>query len=267
MAFLTLQVCMFPYQRESGCVVIERGRRPAAGAVAGSAIGAELAAVSVPRRVTGITIHRRALVNAVDVAGLTWHGRVFAGQLERRQVMVEGGGRPTAGVVTGPTVRAELAAVSVPRGVTGITIHRCALVNAVDMAGLTCYRCMLAGQLECCQVMVEAGGFPGAGAMTGSATRAELAAVSVLRRMTGIAVLRCALVNAVDMTGLTWDGRMLAGQLERRQVMIERGRLPRIGIMAGSATRAKLAVVSIPGGVTGKTILRRAFVNAVDVAG
>lgn len=68
------------------------------------------------------------------------------------------------------------------------------------------------------------------------------------------------------MTGGAIDGSVLAGQLESRVGMIERGGLPAVGRVAGRAVRAELSIVRVILDVAGGAILRRALELSVDMA-
>ena len=126
---------------------------------------------------------------------------------------------------------------------------------------------MRASQWEFSQVVVEGGGFPGAGAMAGTAIGPELTAVVVILGMTGAARCGGALKYAVDVTGRTSRGNMGAGQFESGVVVIEGGRLPGAGRMALSTDCPKLAGMRILVGVAGEAGLGSTFKHTVDVTG
>jgi hypothetical protein len=67
------------------------------------------------------------------------------------------------------------------------------------------------------------------------------------------------LENATAVAGVADLALVSAGQGERGLVMVERGRFPGCGGMAGVATGAKRASMIVIGGMTGVTILGRAL--------
>jgi len=84
--------------------------------------------------------------------------------------------------------------------------------------------------------------------------------------VTGAAFLRRALEHAVRVAFCAVDIGMCAAQLKSRQVVIETGRLPGLGRMAGRTVLAKLTIVLIILLVAGITIGWRAFEGCVCVA-
>ena len=69
-------------------------------------------------------------------------------QLERDGIVIERGGTPAAGVVTGSALAAQRAFMRIILGVTRSAILRCALEDAVDMAVGTGGRGMFAVEME-----------------------------------------------------------------------------------------------------------------------
>jgi hypothetical protein len=138
--------------------VLERGPLPRRRRVALGAPGSELPLVD---RQLGVTRHaslRSAFEDLVLVAVGAGDRLVFAGQLERRQVVVEFLRRcpaPGCGGVALGAPRAESALVSRRLGVAGDTEHRRPLEEVVLVARGAIDRLMLAGQLERGQVVVE----------------------------------------------------------------------------------------------------------------
>jgi len=114
--------------------------------------------------------------------------------------------------------------------------------------------------------MVEGGTAPRAGAMTGPAVRPKAAIMVIVLFMAGIAILRCALENAIYMATGTCHINMSTGQFKCRQIMIEGGILPIACIMAGSAIRAKAAIVMVVLFMAGIAILRCALEDTIYMA-
>ena len=112
--------------------------------MAGAAVSTELSIVVVFGGVAGITICRCTLIYIVHVTGSTCNIGMRAAQGESCFAMIEGYILPAAGVMAGTTVSAELSIVVVFGGMTGITICRCALVNAIGMTSGTLHANVIA---------------------------------------------------------------------------------------------------------------------------
>ncbi len=84
--------------------------------------------------------------------------------------------------------------------------------------------------------------------------------------VTGATFLGCALEHTVRVAFCAGDIGMCAAQLKSRQVVIETGRPPGLGRMAGRAVLAKLTIVLIILLVAGITIGRCAFEGCVCMA-
>ena len=69
------------------------------------------------------------------------------------------------------------------------------------------------------------------------------------------------------MTGKAVHARMFADERKRRGIMIELASRPCRGLMAGGAVPAKLSLMGILCGMTGKTITRSVLVDARDMTG
>lgn len=67
-AFRAVKIRMFPFERETGVVVVERRVAPAAGGMTGTTIRTKLSVMGIPARMTGVTICRRSLIDAVRMA-------------------------------------------------------------------------------------------------------------------------------------------------------------------------------------------------------
>ena len=112
-ALLANHVLVCAGQREVGFIVIEGHLIPFRRRVAGRAVRAKFAAVSIVLGVTGITVCGRALENFIFMTAIARNFRMCAYELETRKVVVELGGRPAIGRVTRAAVRAEFARVGI----------------------------------------------------------------------------------------------------------------------------------------------------------
>ena len=121
-------------------------------------------------------------------------------QWERGIVMIERGIAPAAGIVARTTVCAELAAVGVFGGVTGVTIGGCAFVHAVAVAGTTLDIRMQTRQREGSVAVIEDHVCPFCGNVTGTATGPELTVVSVSGSVTAITILGRSPIYVVGVT-------------------------------------------------------------------
>jgi len=104
---------------------------------------------------------------------------------------------------------------------------------------------MSTGQREDSQVMVEGGWLPGSGRMTGATTGAIFAAMMIVLCMAGITILRGAFQDTVFMAARTIHAEMCAGQLEGRDIMVERGWFPRRRRVAYCTVRPQVAAVRV----------------------
>lgn len=122
MAILTSQPHMRAGEREIAEVMVEGCVRPIGWVVAGSAVCAILTVVFIIRLVAGITVHGRAFVLIVHMAGFTFHLRVFPLQFERRQVVIELCGSPAICCVALAAIQPEAALMRFIVVVTGMAI-------------------------------------------------------------------------------------------------------------------------------------------------
>ncbi len=99
--------------------------------------------------------------------------------------------------------------------------------------------------------MVKGGGLPPLGGMAGLAFSPQFALVAVILAVAGGAVRRGAGEYVILMAARTGRRCMLAGQLERAEVMVVSGGLPSFRRMAGLAFRPQFALVRIGLRVTG----------------
>ena len=104
--------------------------------------------------------------------------------------------------------------------------------------------------------MVERCALPTIGSVAPTTICSKLAIMLVILLMAGKAILRRAFEHVVDVALLAFYVRVFALQLERGQVMVERGVLPTIRGVTRPAIRPKLSVVMIVFLMARITILR-----------
>ena len=85
--------------------------------------------------------------------------------------------------------------------------------------------------------------------------------------MTGVAICRCALIDAIDMARGALNIFMFSSKRESGQPVVEIDIRPFCRLMTGSTICAKLTVMIILRCVTGITIFRRAFIYIIHVTG
>ena len=107
MTALTFQTDMPTREREVRFIVVEGHVIPTRGLVAGGTVRAKLSAMLILLAMAGVAIAGRAFVCPVLVTLFTLRLGVFPLQFERRQVVIEFGGRPAVGGVAGGAVGAE----------------------------------------------------------------------------------------------------------------------------------------------------------------
>jgi hypothetical protein len=239
---------------ESGEVMVERSRQPGGSGVTGGTGSPVAAVVLVIARMAGVTIGGSALVDAADMAGGAGHTGMCTGQLEGRQVMVEGGGSPGGGGMAGGAVGAELPLVVVVRGVTGVTVGGGALVDVANMAGGTGHTDMRPSQLKGGQVMVEGGGSPCERGMAEAAIGAEGTLVGIIGGVAGVTIDGCAGIDIARMASFARSLGMFPNQREVRPAMVEIGRSPTGGGMAGATSGTERTLMGVIRGVTGIAI-------------
>ena len=81
--------------------------------------------------------------------------------------------------------------------------------------------------------------------------------------MAGDTVFGRAFVDPIDVTALAGYVTVQPGQWERGSGVVEGGRLPALGVVAGGAVRAKTALVGVFGCMAGHAVTRRAFENLI----
>ena len=171
--------------------------------------------------------------------------------------MIESGGTPTIGVVTGFALCAKTAGMCVIINMAGRTIHGRAFENIILMAVCAGGCCVFAIELEGKLGVVYMGGFPAIRRMATFTLSAKSTAMRVVINMTGGAVHGSAFEDAVLMTIFASYGRMLTIEMEGKFGVIYMGGLPTIRRMTGRAILSKLAVVEIILLMTGIALLRR----------
>ena len=145
------------------------------------------------------------------------------------------GRRPTGGGVAGGTVGAEQAQVV---SLLSMARDACGGRAGEDVVDVTLGA--LQGQVSASQWksrfrVVKRSRQPGVRCVAGSAIRPELPVVVIVFSVTGMAVLRRALKDVINMAGRAVHGRVLAQQLEGGQVMVESGLFPIVRDMAYTA--------------------------------
>lgn len=189
---------------------------------------------------------------------------MFPGQREAGNGMVEVRIAPTAGRMTGTTIRAKLTVVCILVGVTGITVRGRSLVT-IRMAGGASYSGVSTLERETGKIMVEVYIRPLGWLVTGTTVRTELTVVMVLVGMTGIAISGSTLVT-VRMAGLAGNARMGCLERETGLAVIEVNILPGGRSMTASTVIAELSIVSILGGMAGGTIRWCASIASIGMA-
>ena len=112
--------------------------------------------------------------------------------------------------------------------------------------------------------MIEAGATPPLGCVTGAAVRAELPVMVIILGVASITIRRRTFVS-IGMAGLARCTRMFTDQREAGHGMVEGRACPTLGGMTCTTIGAKLSVVVVILGMTGKTVRGRAFI-AVGMA-
>lgn len=231
-------------QRETRQIVVKCCRQPAAGGVAGTAAGTEPALMIVVLLVAGITVGGGAFEYVIDMATLTGHLDMFAGQLKGEQVVIHIGRQPAGAGVASGAVCAKLTVVFIVFLVAGIAVGRRTPENMVDMTTLADYVRVFTIQLEEGQVVVEGGRRPAVRGMTEAAICAEPALVVIVFGMAGVAVLRgrSEVHNGagVDVALPALNLNMFPGQLEEYAGVVEFMTIGIHPIVTGQAVAAEI---------------------------
>ena len=180
--------------------------------------------------------------------------------------MIEGGRLPARSGVTGRTIRSKRAVVMVIFLMAGDTIFRRTSEYIIDMAIGTSRAAMLSSQREGRFAVIEGGGLPTRGGVTGCAILPKRALVEIIRGMTGITICGCAFELQVGMTFGTGNAVMLAGQFEDGVVVIKVARIPSARCMTVCTLIAKRAAMRVGVAVTGGTVRWRAFEQFICMA-
>jgi hypothetical protein len=188
------------------------------------------------------------------------------GQSESRNGMVKTGWIPAAGGMAGSAVRTELATMRVLSSMAGKAVAGCSLEDSIRMTIRAGYIDMSASQPESRQVVVEVGRFPGVRGMAGSAVGAKLAAMRVLPGMAGIAGAGCTFEDPIGMTTCAGHIDMLSCQLESGQIVVENGRFPTGGGMAGATIFSELTAMCILAGMAGIAVRCRSLKDVINMA-
>lgn len=155
--------------------------------------------------------------------------------------MIDRGGLPALRGVTGLTLIAQRACMSIIIGVAGSAVHGRAFVNPIDVTILTGDRGVLSIQLERKLGMVNACGLPCVWRMARRTVRAELSIMEVILLMTGVTFLGCGTqvgkTAVVDMTCRTFCLGVLADQVERNFIMIKSRAMRIDAIVTGHTVR------------------------------
>ena len=157
------------------------------------------------RRMAGETILWCVLKSPIYMARFTINIRVRPGQWERSGTVIVEHIQPAGRLVTGCAVRAKLSLMIVLRGMTGIAVLRCILEVPILMTRQTISGCVCAFQGEFGLAVIERYIRPPARGVTQGAVRTELAFMIILRRMTGITILRRILINSINVTTRAFD--------------------------------------------------------------
>jgi len=167
--------------------------------------------------------------------------------------------------MAGFALSAKQAGVRINIGMARSTGRGRAVKDLVLMAQGAGHSRVFTRQLEAGVLVIERGRRPAIGGVTLRALRAESAAMRIILCVAGGAVHWRALELSIDVTGCAIHCRVPAGQLEGGIIVIEYGRLPAAGRVAGRAVRAKLAIVRVILEMAGDAVHWRAFELSVDV--
>jgi len=205
--------------------VVESGRAPTIGVVAGSALCAKTAGMRVIINMAGRTIHGRAFEDIILMAVCAGGGCMFAVEFEGKLGVVYMGGFPALGCMATFTLSAKSAAMRVVINMTGGAVHGSAFEDAVLMTVFASHGCMLTIEMKCKFGVVHMGGLPAIGCMTGCAILSKLTVVEIILLMTGITLLRRGLHvgngSVIEMTFGAGSQSVLPNQIERNPVMVK----------------------------------------------
>ena len=260
------QIRMRSRQREVAQVMVECCRFPCRGAVAGTAVRAELPVVAVVFCVAGAARVGCAPEFSVDVARATGDCPVRAREFEGSAIVVEGRRLPRAGSMALRAVRAKLPAMGVIPGMTATARLRRPLEHTVDMAGAASHRSMCPGKSECRSIVIERRRLPGSSSVALRAVRPKSPGMSIIIGMACRTDLWRRRVPAVGMTFRAVNTIVRAGQLKCKRIVIDVNIFPGADFMARSAVRHELATVGVIRLVAGGASLRCAHESSIAMA-
>ena len=173
--------------------------------------------------------------------------------------MIEYGGQPLLIAMARLALGAKAAGVRVFGAMAALTIARQRIVQAAAaMAIRTVDTCVDTQQGEAGLLrMIELRRLPARCRMAVGAFRAALAAMHVVGRMTGNALLRRALVAIAEMTGEARNLLVPVAQRERRLVVVEADVPPGCAVVAARTVASQLALVRFLSSMTRVAIGRR----------
>ena len=204
---------------------------PATGSMTTRAIGPKLTVMCIVCSMAGKTTRRRASIHAIDMTGLAGDSRVLTRECETRPAVIEIHISPAARVMALSAVRPKLTFVQVVFLVAGKTIHWRATV-AVRMAAFAFDICVLSGQLESSQGVIEGPILPGTGIMTGLALFAEATLMEIILLVAGKTLCRSSGKKQIGVATFAGCLHVRADQFEVCQVMVKLDRGPSLGEMA-----------------------------------
>lgn len=231
-----------------------------------SALGAKRAGMRIILEMARDTILRRTLEYVVDMAACTIYTRVLPIQFEGKFGVINVGGLPTSGRMAGITLCAERATMRIIINVARSAVHRSSLEHTILVTISAVSASMLAIQLECKFGVIDRGGFPTGGAVTGGALSAELTIMGIVINVAGCAIHRRAFEDTILVTVFAVGFGVLTVQVEGKLGVVNRGRNPAGREMAGGAIGPQLTVMMIVLFVAGETRLRSCF-QVREVAG
>jgi len=160
--------------------MVKRGILPTASSMTGRTDRTKLTVVCIFGGMAGVTIPGRTFVNPIDMTGFTLGVGVDTGQWEICFAVIETHIFPTAGVMAGCAIRAELTIMCILLSMTGKTILGCTFENIVHMTGCALYIEMQTCKRESGLGMIEVNILPVSGNMAGATIGPELSLVSIL---------------------------------------------------------------------------------------
>ena len=139
--------------------------------------------------------------------------------------MIESDIFPTTGNMASPTISPKLPIVGIVSSMAGITIRRCASINAVYMTGLAGDICVSPCKREARSTVIEIYILPATRIMTLNTVPSKLTVVLVILLMARKTIHRRAAI-AIRVATLTIDSCVFSGQLESSEGVIEGPILP-----------------------------------------